>query len=257
MLMKRNDAAANVFAMARTKSQETRLEAERRRQAFRAFMKTHNIHDLAAWARAAGLPNANSLYNFLKGRSRSLSQPTLEALAHAIPGARPGDLFKESVTSLNGSLHTGYIRGEIQAGLWKDREEWPQGDWKPITLPANKLHRSKRSYFLIVRGNSMNLLFPEGTIIECVNLPDYDGALKTGDKVVVVRRDRNGLYETTCKELRVRDDKAELWPRSDDPEFQGVIGVPWPPEDGEVARDDGIEEIAVKAVVIRSIREEV
>lgn len=34
-----------------------------------------------AWAERAGLPNANAIYNFLSGKSRSLSQATYEKLA--------------------------------------------------------------------------------------------------------------------------------------------------------------------------------
>lgn len=232
-------------------------EAERRRRAFRTFMTVHQIEDVAGWARKAGLPNANAIYNFLAGRSRSLSRQTAEALTKVIPGTTPEDLFNETLSFYNEGLFRAFIRGEVQAGTWKDNEEWPRTEWKPITLPRARLHRGTRSYFLVVRGTSMNLLYPDGTIIECVNLPDYEGALKDGDKVICVRRDRNGLYETTCKELRVRNGMAQLWPRSDDPAYQEVISLPWPPSADAPARADGIEEIAIKAVVIRSIRDEV
>jgi SOS-response transcriptional repressor LexA len=258
MLTTWNRRAGYVLAVSdkAKKSLEADVEAHKRREAFQAFMRAHDITDIAAWARRAGLPNANAVYNFLRGRSRSLSAPTLEKLVAVVPEAKPGDLFKEALTIHHGQLRTAWIRGEIQAGAWRDRAEWPRGDWKTITLPASTLHRSTRTYFLVVRGSSMNLLYPDGTIIECVDLQEHEGKLKSGDKVIVERQDRNGLYETTCKELRFKGNRAELWPRSDDPEQQGVISLPWPPEDGETPHPQGIEAIRIKAVVIRSIRDE-
>lgn len=256
MLSRESGVSANVLGVARG-SKNIEKEAERRRRAFGLFMKNHEIEDIAAWARSAGLPNANAVYNFLAGRSRSLSRQTTEALSGVIPGTVPEDLFSDVLSTNNDLLQRSFIRGEVQAGAWHDRPEWPRGDWKPITLPRAEIHKGTRSYFLIVRGNSMNQLYPEGTIIECVNLPEYDGSLKSGDKVVCVRRDRSGLYETTCKEYRLRNGVAQLWPRSDDPDHQEVITLPRAPQADDAPRADGIEEITIKAVVIRSIRTEV
>ena len=256
MLSPRSESVRYVLSMGR-RTHYAEREAERRRRAFRDFMDTHTIVDIAAWARLAGLPNANAIYNFLAGRSKSLSRQTAEALTAVIHGATPDDLFSGLLTIDNDSLSRSYIRGEVQAGAWREREEWPRSDWKPITLPRAAIHKATRSYFLLVRGSSMNQLYPDGTIIECVNLPEYEGTLKSGDKVIVERRDRNGLFETTCKELRLKKDTAQLWPRSDDPDHQEVITLPWPAREPETPRTDGVEEITLKAVVIRSIRPEI
>src|SRR4051812_19045395 len=50
----------------------------------------------AEWARKAGLPNANSIYNFLAGASRSLHPRTIEKLAEALPGMTVGQLLGEA-----------------------------------------------------------------------------------------------------------------------------------------------------------------
>lgn len=55
--------------------------AEKRRAAFRAFVNKEGLV-IAEWARKARVPSA-SIYNFLNGLSRSLSQETLERLAGA------------------------------------------------------------------------------------------------------------------------------------------------------------------------------
>lgn len=76
-------------------------DAERRRKALREVMKRYGIN-AHAWAISAGLRNANAIYNFLRGRSRSLSQESLEALAKAaqlevaeLTGEKPANITPE------------------------------------------------------------------------------------------------------------------------------------------------------------------
>lgn len=57
-------------------------DADRRRAALQRFIDERGL-EVADWARRAGLPTDTSIHNFLKGRSDSLSVPTLEALARA------------------------------------------------------------------------------------------------------------------------------------------------------------------------------
>jgi len=56
------------------------VEADRRRAALKRVLEQSG-RSPAAVAREAGLANANTIYNFLKGRSNSLSVPTCEKLA--------------------------------------------------------------------------------------------------------------------------------------------------------------------------------
>ena len=59
--------------------------AERRRRSLRRFLAEQSLQP-AEIARRAGLPSANTLYNFLNGRSSQLSQSTYEKLAEVVPG---------------------------------------------------------------------------------------------------------------------------------------------------------------------------
>jgi SOS-response transcriptional repressor LexA len=231
-------------------------DADRRRVAFRRLMDKHGVTP-ASWARRAGLANANPIYNFLAGRSRSLSAATSEALANAI-GIDVGSIFANGeLTAPHNEVQTVYVRGHVSAGEWQEAIEWPRPDWRPLTLPRANLHRSTRSYFLEVRGNSMNELYPAGSYLECVPMTDYEGPWQTGLKVICVRTDRHGLHEVTCKEFWVKEDGSEAWlrPRSSDPSHQ-PYRLPWPPGERE-SRGDGFEEIRIAAVVVRSIRSEV
>lgn len=64
---------------------DTEKRAERRRRSLRRFLAEQSLVP-AEIARRAGLPSANTLYNFLNGRSSQLSQSTYEKLAEVVPG---------------------------------------------------------------------------------------------------------------------------------------------------------------------------
>lgn len=142
------------------------------------------------------------------------------------------------------SLH---VRGAVQAGHWAAAMEWPVDDWQKITLPRPDGHRS---YFgLKVNGPSMNLVYPEGTILVCVPIMDYDHALDDGDHVIVQRWE-SGEVEATVKEMRHTGDGAVwLWPRSDHPEHQAPIELPpaaHPANDaGDINQSNTIQIVAV------------
>lgn len=118
------------------------------------------------------------------------------------------------------------IRGAVQAGLWAPAIEWPPDEWEVVAVPRPDGHR--RYFGLKVKGPSMNLVYPEGTILVCVPMAEYHHALGDGDHVIVQRRDNaSDMVEGTVKEIR-RDDagRAWLWPRSDHPEHQAPIELP-------------------------------
>jgi hypothetical protein len=70
---------------------ETSPDIARQREALRAFMSAHRLVP-TQWCRNAGVP-MGELLTFLAGRSRELSLPTLEKLAHAA-GVTPEQLLQ-------------------------------------------------------------------------------------------------------------------------------------------------------------------
>ena len=150
----------------------------------------------------------------------------------------------------NADIITLFVRGAVQAGHWTEAMEWPADEWQKISLPRPDGHRS---YFgLRVKGPSMNLVYPEGTILVCVPFHDYDHGLEEGDHVIV-QRWQAGQVEATVKELRASPDGSIwLWPRSDHPEHQTPILLPKNGRDH--AEYDGSDEIRVVAIVVADYR---
>jgi hypothetical protein len=70
---------------------ETSPDIKLEREALRAFMSAHRLVP-TQWSRDAGV-SMGELLAYLTGRSRGLTLPTLEKLAHAA-GVTPQDLFK-------------------------------------------------------------------------------------------------------------------------------------------------------------------
>lgn len=226
--------------------------AERRREALRTFVADRKLV-VAEWARKAGLANGNQISNFLSGSSASLNVDTYEKLAKA-EGVTVGILIGESYSPVAHAFRTVYIRGSVQAGAWKEATEWPRGEWIAVTLPLQGVADSITPYALRVVGPSMNLVFRDGDILICIPAYAFHRPLRSGDKVIVERRSREGLLEATCKEYREADGAIWLWPRSDDPEHQAPIQLP--SGSSAVPSIDGDEWIRVTGVVIKSVREE-
>jgi repressor LexA len=222
------DVAAHDYVILQTrgmkKSEQVEREAAQRRRAFQKFIDDHNLQP-HTWAKESGLSNANAIYNFLGGRSTSLSLRTLNALA-----AGKGYLVEEMMGKPRKSgrrpssdlTATVQIIGEVQAGAWRAALTYPAGDQYELTLPSGDRFPGIKRYGLVVRGDSMDKIYPPGTVVVVVRFADIGQLPKTGDKVVVLRRSSgNAEYEATIKEYeRDRRGRHVLWPRSSDPEFQ-------------------------------------
>lgn len=169
---------------------------------------------------------------------------TIYRLADAL-GVDVGDLLDGDVegTPLGPRL---YVKGEVAAGQWIEAFEWPEQDWLAMTGRPDVNADPKQRFFLRVRGDSMNLVYPEGSYIECVSVFGHAEALP-GKRVVVLRRRVDGLIEATVKELV--ETNGEVWfaPRSTNPAHQAFRGD----NPGEE-----IEEVSVVAVVVASVRPE-
>lgn len=141
-----------------------------------------------------------------------------------------------------------YIKGEVAAGVWKEAWEVDPDDWEAFTGRADIAASVRERFGLRIVGQSMNEVYPEGSIIECVAY-DHEEPIPTGKRVVVVQRDFHGSVESTVKELH-RDEQGIEWlvPRSTNPAFQTPLRADQPGE--------GIEEVAIVAIVVASIRPE-
>lgn len=169
----------------------------------------------------------------------------LASLAEAY-GASIGALFDDGAVfaAIGPTL---YVKGEVAAGVWREAFEWPEGEWLSFSGRADLDLDPQHRFGLRVRGESMNLVYPHGTIVECAQI-GLGVALEPGRRVVVVREDEGGCLEATVKEYVARDGINWLWPRSSHPDFQ----QPWNLEEP----GEGIVRISVVGIVVASIRPE-
>jgi transcriptional regulator with XRE-family HTH domain len=174
---------------------------------------------------------------------RSPDLESLDALARAL-GVRPGALIDgAALASLGPTL---FIKGEVAAGLWQPAAEWPESGWQTFTGRPDVTAQPDHRFGLIVRGDSMNLLYPAGTVIECVSVFGR-AEIVPGKRVVILRKNDREEYEATVKELVEQNGKLWAVPRS-----TNLAHQPFRLEE----KEPGILETRIVAVVVSSIRPE-
>lgn len=125
--------------------------------------------------------------------------------------------------------------GEVRAGTWAEIQDEPEiEDRIPVHLPE---YQKANLFAVRVSGRSMDLKYPDGSVV--IAVPPAEGGVRVGDDVIV-RRIRDGLAETTLKEVtQVGPGRYELQPRSSDTTFK-----PLPLPEAECSQD-GVEIIGV------------
>jgi transcriptional regulator with XRE-family HTH domain len=178
--------------------------------------------------------------------SRMPDLDSLTALAKAL-GVSAGSLLDgdDLLASIGPTL---FIKGEVQAGAWRAAAELPPSDWQTFTGRSDVNARVEHRFGLRVLGDSMDLLYPPGSIVECVSVFGNAEAMP-GRRVVIVRKNDREEFEATVKELVEQD--GELWavPRSTNLSHRPFKLLP--PEE-----EPGILETRIVAVVVASIRPE-
>ena len=122
------------------------------------------------------------------------------------------------------------VNGSVAAGVWRESEYWNDERSFVITLPSPV--PGAQRFGLVVEGNSMDLFYEDGSVLDCVSI--FSGEVKpsTGDHVIVERVRPDGLRELTVKEYCEEGGKYLLVPRSTDPRFRPVE-YPGPDKPGE------------------------
>lgn len=133
------------------------------------------------------------------------------------------------------------VRGNVAAGKWL--KVWEnQGELQTFTGRPDISAPMTDRFGVIVEGDSMNEIYPAGTVLECISAYAF-GEISSGKRVIVQRRTFSGDIEVTVKELHIDADNVYwLVPRSRNPAFQTPFRVDQPGED--------IEEIVIIGVVV-------
>jgi transcriptional regulator with XRE-family HTH domain len=146
----------------------------------------------------------------------------LPALAAAYE-CRIADIFEEDESPFIPLGPTLYVKGPAAAGQWREVWQEPQDEWKTFTGRADVTTPLRDRFGIRVEGDSMNQVYPHGTIVECVAF--YGGAeIENGRRVVVQRQRTDMEFEVTIKEYH-RDAEGIEWlvPKSTNPAFQAPI----------------------------------
>jgi len=158
------------------------------------------------------------------------------------------------VTPVNNMSHVPIV-GVVQAGLWQTdfvQYEYAAEEYVEVS-PDPRYPYLQRAAFR-VQGDSMDLLYPAGTVVLAVRFYDLGRPPKTGEKVIAVRQ-KDGVEEATLKQVEVREDGTViLWPRSSNPEYSQAIIAPNMDAILTFADDGAHPEVRIEALVVQSIR---
>lgn len=173
-------------------------------------------------------------------------EPTISQLLELarVLEVEPGALIDPSIVAAIGPRL--FVKGEVAAGVWRTAVEFAPDEWQSFTGRADVNAKPEHRFGLRVVGDSMNEIYPPGTIVECVSVFGHVEP-EPGRRVVVLRTNENNEVEATIKELVEQDDALWLRPRSTNPAH-----LPFKVGEPEV----GIKEVRIAAVVVASVRPE-
>lgn len=117
-----------------------------------------------------------------------------------------------------------HVLGEVAAGVWRDVSAIDQAERDDSPFPTDTRYPAAAQFDLIVRGTSINRIARDGDHLRCVDVV-MAGIEVAGGELVIVRRTRDDgqLVEITAKRIRKIGLFLELWPDSDDPQWQKPI----------------------------------
>jgi SOS-response transcriptional repressor LexA len=178
----------------------------------------------AELARRAGV-NKDLVYKYLGGNIMQPRGSIQNQLAAALDvpvvwlreGFTPADLRSVPI----GSRHIPVI-GEVAGGIWLEAETAMLQDAReflPFSPDPNLPETG--TYALKVRGDSIDKVAPEGSILICVDI-FHTGEIEEGDLVIVEQEDVTGKIEVTAKFVRTVGGTRELVPESSNPRWKPV-----------------------------------
>jgi hypothetical protein len=144
----------------------------------------------------------------------------------------------------------GRVAGVVEAGTFREVDEFDQSDAVEIMLPRDEKFPNARQLIFDCSGDSMNDLRPRpifpGDRLVCISYEDVQHQLELrSGMVVVVQRERDGGHfrEWSVKQLELFGDRAEFHPRSTNPKHKPIV-----------VRQDHDADDGVKVEVIALVR---
>jgi transcriptional regulator with XRE-family HTH domain len=123
-------------------------------------------------------------------------------------------------------MRTVKVVAYVQAGAWAESNDLPEEDQYSVAVPEDADLARYSLTGVQVRGPSMNLRYPEGTVLVITNAIETQEDIQPGKRYVVERERPDGMREYTVKTLH-RDEEGHFWlmPESNDPRHQQPIEV--------------------------------
>ncbi len=211
-------------------------------------------------SRHSGLPYTN-INKYLDGKIAQPRGEVMETLAKTVGRSllwlRDGLEQEEeaTVTPIRGRLTVAAIAGRVEAGSFREVDEFDQSEPRLIqVLPDEQFPRARQLAF-DVSGDSMNALRPRPILDgDRVIGPAYedisDQVVLRDGMVVVVERTRDGGHfrEWSVKQLVLLQDRTEFHPRSTSPKFKPIV-VP-----RDMSADDGTQ-VQIICIVRRIVND--
>lgn len=127
-------------------------------------------------------------------------------------------------------LVAGRVAGVVEAGTFREVDEFDQSEALEILLPRDEKFPNARQLVFDVGGDSLNELRPRpilsGDRLVCLAYEDVAHEVQLRDgMVVVVQRTRDGGHfrEWSVKQIELYNDRAEFHPRSSNPKHKPIV----------------------------------
>ncbi len=213
----------------------------------------------AELSRRSGI-NYDSINKYLRGGIDNPRGNILEKLASTIDRSvlwlRDGvEKAEAELSHIGGRMVPVRTAGTVEAGTFREVDEFDQGEPDEIYLPPDAKYPNARQMAFIVAGDSMNNLLPRpilpGDKAICVAYADIASEVKLRDgMVVVVQRQRDGGHfrEWSIKQIEIYEDRTVFAPRSHNAKHKPIV-VP-----RDIDADNG-EEVEVIALLRRVVND--
>ncbi|MDC7261837.1 LexA family transcriptional regulator [Shinella sp. HY16] len=177
----------------------------------------------------------DSINKYLRGNTAQPRGAIMGKLAAAIGKTelwlREGLELDEGTVALSSTgLTEGLVAGVVEAGTFREVDEFDQSERQRVAIPRDELFPNARQLLFDCSGDSMNDLKPrpilQGDRLVCLAYDDVEHLveLKSGMVVVVERtRDSGHFREWSVKQLELYSDRAEFHPRSTNAKHKAIV----------------------------------
>lgn len=175
-----------------------------------------------------------------------------EAIGKSEIWLRDGIELEETTVALSkAGLTAGVVAGKVEAGTFREVDEFDQSERIEVALPRDELFPNARQLIFDCSGDSMNDLKPrpilDGDRLVCIAYDDVEHLveLRSG-MIVVVERSRDGGHtrEWSVKQIELFPDRTEFHPRSTNQKHKPIV------IQRDIYADDGVT-VQVIALVRR------